>query len=577
MRAFTAHPLPGLLARLWTGRPAWLRPVLLLAVLSLSLNLYGINWGLPNRDDWSNLSLAPLKPLSFAKHLLYLEPWFYHYPPLHFIVLALVYAPYILYLRVTGGLGVPSDTYPFGLADPDGSLTVFTLLARLTSVAMGTGLVLVNYLTVRRFYDARSAFVSSVLIAFSYPIVHFSHNANVDVPYLFWTALALYCFVRLLGSSETRWYLLLALFTAFAVGTKHTVYALMAGLLPSLLYAHYRHAIAAQPDRSRLAAFFDRRFAYASGLFGLTLVAIFNPLLNWDGFTAHFGRHLGRSFAGGGSWVLQAASSSLHGHLELIGRYLDYVRQSNGTPAFVLIAAGFVYCLVRYPGRSLIVALPIVSYYVLYLQNFGTHHLRYILPVYLLFTWQAGKLASDASTLRSIPRWAPQLVLAVVLGSSLVHGFTVDFFYARDPRYVAEQWIQDNIPRGTKVLAMAPTYSLPRLPRDLDLAFRNPWDFNGNLVTDITDIPAEYVVVGMSIPRRSQSEKWKVKWVKEIDVEAFLTERGYREVASFKTPPPAWGADVPDIHVINPRVVIWKSVEGDRPSASPALRPAASR
>jgi 4-amino-4-deoxy-L-arabinose transferase-like glycosyltransferase len=561
MTAPTAVGRRDRLAGLWTGHPAWLRPVLLLAALSLTINLYGISWGLPHREDWANLSLAPLKPLSFAKHLLYLESWFYHYPPLHFIVLALVYAPYVLYLRLTGGLGTPSDTYPFGLVDPDGSLTVFTLLARLTSVAMGTGLVVVNYLTVRRFYDAPSAFVSSVLIALSYPIVHFAHNANVDVPYLFWTALALYGFVRLLESSETRWYVLLALFTAFAVATKHTVYALIAGLIPTLLWAHYRHARADHPHGSRLGAFLDRRLAYASAVFGVALLAIFNPVLNWDGFTAHFGRHLGRSFAGGGSWVLQAASSALQGHLQLIGRYLEYVRQSSGTPVFVLVAAGFLYGAVRYPGRTLIVAMPIVAYYVLFLQNFGTHHLRYVLPVFLLCTCQAGRLAADLLAARAVPRWLPQAAVGVVLGSALLHGFTVGYLYARDPRYAAERWIAAHIAPGTRVLAVEPDYSLPRLPGHLEVTYRNLWDFNGRQVADITDVGAQYVVAGMSIPRRTGRERPTFRLMRNIDVDGFLAERGYQPAADFPpTPLPRWAAHVPDIHAINPRVVVWKRV-----------------
>jgi 4-amino-4-deoxy-L-arabinose transferase-like glycosyltransferase len=560
--------------RLRRSLPTQLTYLVVLAIASLSLNLYGITWGLPNVDDWTNMSLAPLKPLSFAKHLLYGEPWLFHYPPFHFLVLAVVYSPYVLYLLLTGGLSSPADTYPFGLADPEMSLTIFTLLARLTSVFMGTGLVLVNYLTVRRFHGATAGFVSSLLIASSYPIIHFSHNANVDVPYLFWLSLALYSFVRLIDGAETRWYLGLALFTALAVGTKHTAYALAAGLIPSLLYFHYRHVVDRRPGSTLLSAFLDRRFAYASALFGVALVVIFNPVLNWEGFTAHIARHLGRSV--GGSWVVQTSSGALRGHLDLIGRYLDYIRQSNGLPTFVLLAAGFVYCLVRYPKKSLIVALPILTYYLLYLQKFGTHHLRYILPVYILCTWQAGKLASDLVDTKAVPRLVPRLALAVILAHSLLYGFTVDFLYARDPRYAAEQWIGDNIPAGAKILALEPGYSLPRLPTGLEVTQRNLWDFNGRQVADISDVQADYVIAGMSYPRRAQKKKWKVPWIKDVDVNAFLAERGYRAVASFHTPLPPWGADVPDIHVINPRVVIWKAVD-EHPAAGPqALLPARS-
>jgi hypothetical protein len=560
------NPLARLLARV----PAPVPHLALLAALSLGLNLYGITWGLPNVHDWTNMSLAPVEPLEFAKRLLYGEPWRFHYPPLHFLVLAVVYSPYVLYLVATGGLRSPSDTFPFGLADPETSLTAFILLARLTSALMGVGLVLVNYLAVRRFYGARAGLVSSLLIASAYPIVHFSHNANVDVPYLFWLSLALYSFVRLIDGFQTRWFVLLGLFTALAVGTKHTAYALAAGLIPSLLWLHYRAVAARHDGRPPLSALLDLRFAYAGGLCVVALVVIFNPILNWEGFTQHLARHTRISV--GGSWVVQTAPGWLRGHVELIGQYLEYIRQSNGLPAFVLMVAGFVYCLVRHPRQALIVALPIVTYYVLYLKNFGTHHLRYMLPVYVLGTWQAGKLAADLLESRALPRLVPRVAVAAVLAWSVLHGFTVDYLYVRDPRYAAERWIGEHVPRDARVLAVEPSYALPRLRAHADVTYRRLWDYNGHQVGDIADVGADWVVIAMSSPRRSDTERYRVDWVKNIDVDAFLRARGYEPVTSFKTPLPAWGAEVPDIHVINPRVDVWKSVDGRRPPAATTAR-----
>jgi hypothetical protein len=49
-----------------------------------------------------------------------------------------------------------------------------------------------------------------------------------------------------------------------------------------------------------------------------------------------------------------------------------------------------------------------------------------------------------------------------------------------------------------------------------------------------------------------------------------MRERGYQPVASFKTPLPSWGAEVPDIHVVNPRIVIWKAARAHRASTTQA-------
>ena len=63
----------------------------------------------------------------------------------------------------------------------------------------------------------------------------------MDVPQLFWISLALYSFVALLKTYETKYYLLLGLFTALAIGTKDSAYALFLGIAPVLLYFHLHH------------------------------------------------------------------------------------------------------------------------------------------------------------------------------------------------------------------------------------------------------------------------------------------------------------------------------------------------
>ena len=184
----------------------------LVLAISLSLNLYHIHWGLPNGEtDWPPDSVAPIMPLAYAKSLIHQEPWSFKYPPFHLMVLTAAYAPYVAYLYLTGGLAAPTGDYPYGLKDPEFSLMVFTLIARVMSVAMGTGTVLVTYYTVKMLYGSRAGLISALLIASSYAIIYYSHNANVDVPQLFWISLALYSFVALLKTYETKYYILLGL------------------------------------------------------------------------------------------------------------------------------------------------------------------------------------------------------------------------------------------------------------------------------------------------------------------------------------------------------------------------------
>ena len=142
--------------------------VWLLLGISLSLNLYQIHWGLPTGDrDWSPDSrLLRLKPLAYAKSLVYQEPWVFNIRLFHLMVLSLFYAPYVLYLYLTGGMASPTGFYPYGLKDPEVSLMVFTLIARITSAVMGTGTVLVSYYTVKLLYGWRAGLISALLDCF---------------------------------------------------------------------------------------------------------------------------------------------------------------------------------------------------------------------------------------------------------------------------------------------------------------------------------------------------------------------------------------------------------------------------
>jgi hypothetical protein len=175
-----------------------------------------------------------------------------------------------------------------------------------------------------------------------------------------------------------------------------------------------------------------------------------------------------------------------------------------------------------------------------------------MLPVYLLLTWCSGKLASDA--LRST--WIPRIIVLMMLGGILFHsmlyGFTVNMMYSRDPRYAAETWMAENIKPGMTIIGIEPGYSLPRFPKEVTVVWRALWDFHGTQVGDIIDVKADYVVLGMSIPRRREMKE---------RIGIFFTERGYEEFVVFKSELPFFGREIPNMHIINPCIVVLRRIE----------------
>jgi len=513
--------------------------------MSLALNLFGITWGLPNGGyDWANDSVAPLEPLAYAKRLIYQEPWWSKYPPFHFMVLAALYAPYALYLYLTGNLASPTDFYPYGLKDPEFSLMVFTLIARVTSALMGMGTVLVNYYTAKRLYGHRAGLISALLIATSHAVIYYSHNANVDVPQLFWISLALYSFVLLLETYEMKYYILLGLYAAFAVGTKNSAYALFLGLLPPLLWFHMRHAQATSKGAFPLVLA-DRRLLYGFLTSVITLIVVFNLPFNWQGFTEHVQFHLGSSVKT--SRVIRESASVLQGDVTLMTKYVICILQSNGIPAFLLLVAGFFYCLFKLPGRSWTLLIPMLTYYVFFLRSHGGYHLRYILPVYLFLSWQAGKLAADLLACRKIPKLISTTAILLILVHSLAYGFSLDLLLTRDSRYSAEKWMEKNIPQGAVVAAHDPGYGLPRFPPGMQVRRIRP---DRRINSDVDSLGADYLVLDMSLPERLKQRS---------KIYQLLHEMGYLPVASFKSKTPIFGADL--FHAVNPEIIIFEKTQ----------------
>jgi 4-amino-4-deoxy-L-arabinose transferase-like glycosyltransferase len=523
-------------------------PILFLIFLSLFLNLYAITWGLPNIDDWASLSLAPLKPLAYAKHFFYQETWLYHYPPCHPLVLALAFAPYMLYLFVSGGLVSPADVYPYGLTNPLPSLTIFILIARCVSAVMGVGIVLIHYYSVKKFYDKTAAFCAGFFIATSYPIIHYSHTANVDVPQLFWFSLAIYAFISLIHAPKTRYYILLGIFTALAFTTKESIYSIFIGVAIVILIRHFQESYQSTANMKMvLTSVFDRRIFYPIIAFFVIALIIFNPITNWEGFLYHVARHSLRSVRG--SWVIRDASSKVFGHLELVYDYMVYMSQSNGLLVFLVMLSGLIYAVVRDPKKSLLLVIPIISYYIFFLRIHGTHHLRYMLPAYLLLLWFAAKLCGDiwnTQTRFKIITWP---LLCIVFASSLVYGFSANLAYSNDCRYDVEKWISQSIKSGSIVLGLEPGYSLPRFPQNIIVLSRDFMDFNGNIIDDMRDVNADYIVLGMSIPRRQQ---------KREQIRELFQNTGYQELKSFATKLPWWAPRIPNIHSLYSEIMILR-------------------
>ena len=194
--------------------------------------------------------------------------------------------------------------------------------------------------------------------------------------------------------------------------------------------------------------------------------------------------------------------------------------------------------------------IPILTYYIFFLRIHGTYHLRYMLPIYLLLIWFAAKLCGDLWAGSTKFKILIRPLLGLVFVSSLVYGFSVDFLYANDCRYRAEAWIRTALEEDALILAIEPEYSLPRIPLKMTVLYRDLWDFDGNLIDDIRDVKADYIIVGMAIPRRQEQRE---------QVDEFFMNAGYQVLQSFTTTLPWWVPRISNLHALYPEVTILRN------------------
>ncbi|HXU46360.1 MAG TPA: glycosyltransferase family 39 protein [Thermoanaerobaculia bacterium] len=427
----------------------------LLALLAGSgfLFLLGLHWGLPSWHGWAGDEILP-RHVGVGLGRWFSGGWHTKYPPFHYYVLALVQAP----LRILSRLRwIP--------AGGSGIYEVYFVLDRLVSVAMALGAVLAIARVGRTVSGERAGLFAGALVACGAPFVYFAKTANVEMPFLFWFALSLVFYVRLLDEHRLRDYLWFAVCAVLAITSKDQAYGLYVlaplAIVPSL--ARARSIEGARPGRlSWLAALGDRRILAVLGLGLVLAAAIYNWPANWRGFLAHVHTLLGPQ-----SQEAKAFPPTLLGYLETVGQNVVHLRFCMGWPGFLAGVAGAGWAAARARGREgrrlASIALLGLSYELTFLAPILFSRDRYVLPLALLLALSGGRLLAaliEPGRLRTI-RIA---LVAAVLAYGFLYALSVDLRMIQDGRYAAEEWIRARgVPPG-RAVAIGRVKHAPRLP-----------------------------------------------------------------------------------------------------------------
>lgn len=417
-------------ARRWLGA---------LLVASFVISVVPAWWGLPSWIGWAFDEILPQQVTG---------AWPLRYPPLHRHVLRALH----------GTLDVARAS---GVVELDGRRLHHArfLLGRLLSAGLATLIVALVYSIGRRLLDRPTALLAAALFAFSPTLAYYAKTANLDVPYLFWYAASLLCFLRAL---ETRRASAIAAFAALgmaAICTKDQAYGLfvLSPVAIALSLAAERAADVGWP-RAFLRAWVDRRMLLAGAAATGCLALVYGVGLGSDELSRHVVEITDRPYESYRSYP-----STPFGHLQMTLQSLENLRYVMGTPALLAAFYGLWRILRAHPRRWLAAAplTLVVPYYLLFIQGIGYNFDRHFLPIVLVLSlYAAFGLRSALARSGTPPRLATAL-LALVLAFGIARAASLDLLMLGDARYAAEEWIAERAGRD-RIVGLGEHEMLPR-------------------------------------------------------------------------------------------------------------------
>jgi len=401
--------------------------LILLIIVSFSVYICGLWWGLPTLHDWSIDAITP-------ESILFKDVWDKTYPPFHRYLLSLVYSPFFLLKRI-------------GLLDLE-NIWVYTILVsigRLVSVAMSIGIVVCTYITSREVFHNRKrpAFITALIATLIMPLVYYAKTLNLEAPYIFWFCLSVLFYIRILKYHRQLDYNLFAITAILSICTKDQAYGLYILTSLTLVLDHLK-TYRSEPTIHIKIYLFIRDILSPILIGTLLFLAIHNVIFDLNGFIEHLNNLSDSSYSANS--LIRSPENSLDEHYAL---FLKIVRETAiclGWPTFAISLMGFFFTIfIRQRNRLLLsLIIPAVSYYIFFLGVILYSRERFLIPVSLILSYFGGYFLDFIFSKISIS-WIPKIIAIGIISYSFFYAFSINILMLQDGRYVTENWLKSNL------------------------------------------------------------------------------------------------------------------------------------
>jgi hypothetical protein len=463
-------------------------------VVTLALNTVGIWWGMPSSQGWAPDELLPQGVLDGMGHA-FSRGWFSTYPVFHHYLVAVAYLPI---LGLEWLLGAPFDLGARHVA--------LVISGRFVGVLMAGGSLVAVYLLAADLFGRRAGLFASIVLGLTTPFVFYAKTANVDGPYVFWFAVSLVFYLRLLRTLALRHFVLFAVTATLAVCTKDQAYALYALTPIPVLIVLWKEGQG--PAGRRWRNLFDWRIAAAVAAALVTFAVGNNLVLNWPGFVSHFNLVTTQYYE-------PSFDDGLGGRLKLSAFAARQIGESLGWPSAIASVGGLAMALrdpaLRFAGWTLV---PVASYWLVFLNVIRYSFDRFLLPVCVVAAIFAGlAFARFLST----GQWWRQAIATAAIAFTVLYTLPVDLLMVADARYSAEHWVNAHKTTDERVATLGFNY-MPRLPRHSYQVLVT--------ISDLHRFKPTYVIVNADYTRRRPASTTERELLAALDA----GELGYRRV-----------------------------------------------
>lgn len=420
----------------------------------------GIGWGLPASDGWDNDGIAPRDFLAGLVET-FTPGHHFTYPPVHLLILGVLTSPVTLVALAKAPSLAPADVIGEILKVP--YMTAIAYVARVTSLAMSIGITYAVAKMAAAVRGPRAACGAAAVSAVDLSLAYYGHTTNLDVPYLFWSSLALLSLTRAIAWREPERLKWVFVFAVLGVGSKDQAYGLFVLGAPLALAAWFAADAWARANAWAIGRAFVKYALVGASLFLVTDAVVFNP--------TGFRRRLA-FLSGPASQDFAQYAKSLAGCGRVLVDALGLYASLWPAPIVVLVGGGIALHALRRRGdgarwaAGLVPLLAALSFTLTFNLVARRVEHRFILPQSVMLAVYGG-LAFDA-VLEAARSGVAGILARAFLALSFARGafmvLAVGATLCLDPRYDAERFMRERFAAGDTVEVYGLNVYLPRIP-----------------------------------------------------------------------------------------------------------------